>query len=74
MEKKLDPKNKDQTERFNVIKNQILEKVKATQQSRVRARSMSSNSRKRVASDEADLSTANSPVRQRISGIPTKKA
>ena len=74
IEQKLDPKNKEHTERFNVIKNQILEKVKTTQQSRNRARSMSSSSRKRVASGEADSSAANSPVRQKVSGIPTKKA
>ena len=73
IEKRLDPQNKEHTDRFNEIKNQILEKVKATQQSRIRARSMSSSSRKRVASGEADTSAANSPVRQKISGIPTKK-
>ena len=73
IEKRLDPQNKEHTDCFNEIKNQILEKVKATQQSRIRARSMSSSSRKRVASGEADTSAANSPVRQKISGIPTKK-
>ena len=73
MEEKLDPKNQEHNERFQVIKNQILEKVKATQISRSRSRSWSKGSMKRELSTESLSSVSgNSPVRARTSGIPKK--
>ena len=76
MEDKLDPKNSEHVERFKIIKNQILEKVKHTQISRSRSRSWSrgSGSLKRELSGESLSSVpGNSPVRPRTSGIPQKK-
>ena len=55
MEEKIDPKNKEHQERFMEIKNQVLEKVKATQISRARSRSVSMSSRGN--SQKRDLST-----------------
>ena len=75
LEDKLDPKNAEHLERFNVIKNKILEKVKHTQISRSRSRSWSrgSGSLKRELSRESLSSVpGNSPVRPRTSGIPKK--
>ena len=73
MEEKLDPKNQEHNERFQVIKNQILEKVKATQISRSRSRSWSKGSMKRELSTESLSSVSgNSPVQARTSGIPKK--
>ena len=55
MEEKIDPKNKEHQERFMEIKNQVLEKVKATQISRARSRSVSMSHRGN--SQKRDLST-----------------
>ena len=70
IEDKVDLKNSEQKERFFEIKNQVLEKVKATQSSRVRSRSGSRTS-KRGRSSESQASGKN-PVRMRTSGIPMK--
>ena len=77
MENKIDFSNQVQKERFGVIKNQIIDKVKATKQSRARSRSGSLTGRSLSQSQKRDLSTdsvkevtGKSPVRQKISGIP----
>ena len=70
IEDKVDLKNSEQKERFMVIKNQVLEKVKATQSSRARSRSGSRRS-KRDRSSESQIS-GKSSVRMRTSGIPMK--
>ena len=58
MELKIDQENSDQKERLQIVKNQILEKVKATKQSRTRSRSNSgasrSDSKKRNLSVESE--------------------
>jgi hypothetical protein len=77
MEDKLDPKNLVHAERFLEVKNQILEKVKATQLSRARSRSWSRGSRggslKRDLSRESLSSVSGrSPVRPRTSVTPKK--
>ena len=62
MEDKLDPTNLEHKERFHQIKNQILEKVKHTKVSQMRARSgstigsKSSLKRSRSESDEKGVS------------------
>ena len=78
MEEKLDPSNSEHKERFMVIKNQIIEKVKHTQHSRERSRSGSIGSRgdskKRDLSSESKIQEpGKSPVRARTSGIPKVK-
>ena len=69
IEEKLDPTNKEHKERFQEIKNQILEKVKATQISRARSRSGSvksrSNSQKRDLSVESLGHSGKSPPASR---------
>ena len=74
IEEKIYPKNVEHQERLMVIKNQILEKVKATQVSRARSRSRSSitsQASKRDRSSES-LVEGKSPVQARTSGIPKK--
>ena len=78
IEDKIDSKNPEHKDRFLVIKNQIIEKVKTTQVSRTRSRSGSSVASRR--SVKRDLSTdslskvpGRSPVRQKTTGIPIKK-
>ena len=70
IEEKVDLKNTEHKERFTTIKNQVLEKVKATQASRARSRSGSRGS-KRDRSSESQVS-GKSSVRPRTSGIPLK--
>ena len=72
MEEKIDPKNSEQVERFKVIKNQILEKVKHTQVSRARSRSGSRGSpmKRNLSSESLNSVSGSSPVRPRTSGIP----
>ena len=75
MENKIDFSNQVQKERFGVIKNQIIDKVKATKQSRARSRSGSLTGRSLSQSQKRDTDsvkevTGKSPVRQKISGIP----
>ena len=72
MEDKLDLKNQEHVERFKVIKNQILEKVKATQISRSRSRSLSRGSKRELSTESLSSVSGNSPVRPRTSGIPKK--
>ena len=76
MEEKIDPLNKEHKDRFAVIKNQIIEKVKTTQNSRRRSRSGSSVSRsqsqKRDLSSDSKLQDPGS-VRPKTSGIPKVK-
>ena len=59
IEDKIDPKNAEYNERFLTIKNQILEKVKATKVSRERSKSGSrtgrTESKKRDHSKDSDL-------------------
>ena len=69
LEQKLDPNNAVHTERFKEVKNQILEKVKVTQLSRVRTRSSSSKKRG-LSPDLVSHSVENSPIRQKTSQIP----
>ena len=70
LEEQIDPSNNDHKVRFKDIKNQILEKVKATQASRTRSRSISN---KRSLSPESKQSDAEkSPVRPRTQ-IPIKQ-
>ena len=58
MEQKIDNENSDQRERLQIVRNQILEKVKATKLSRTRSRSNSgasrSDSKKRNLSVESE--------------------
>ena len=58
MEQKIDKENSDQRERLQIVRNQILEKVKATKLSRTRSRSNSgasrSDSKKRNLSVESE--------------------
>ena len=64
LEEKVDTDNNDQKKRFMDIKNQILEKVKATHMSRTRSRSRSN---KRNLSQESLLSEpGKSPIHPRI--------
>ena len=70
MQKKLDLENKEQSERFNEVKNLILEKVKPTKHSRLRSRSIS-NSVKRGRSKE-DSKDDRSLLRPKLTNIPTK--
>ena len=70
IEEKVDLKDSEQKERFKTIKNQVLEKVKATQASRARSRSGSRGS-KRDRSSDSQVS-GKSSVRPRTSGIPVK--
>ena len=72
IEDKLDPKNSEQFERLNVIKNQILEKVKVTQESRARSRSGSVGLKRELSSDTL-AGLVSTPVRQKMSGIPKPK-
>ena len=72
IEDKLDPKNSEQIERLNIIKNQILEKVKVTQESRARSRSGSVGLKIELSSDTL-AGLVSSPVRQKMSGIPKPK-
>ena len=75
MEEKIDHTNSEHKDRFLILKNQILEKVKTTQHSRSRSRSGScaarSDSKKRELSLESKKhDSGKSPVRPRTSGIP----
>ena len=72
MEDKIDLANPDHKERYLQVKNQILEKVKATKSSRSRSRSNSSitsQGSKRNHSEE--IISGRSPVRHK-SGLPVK--
>ena len=78
MEEKIDPTNPEHKERFIVIKNQIIEKVKATQYRRARSRSVNSSGRspsqkRDLSSDSKSQELGKSPVRPRTSGIPKVK-
>jgi hypothetical protein len=75
MQKKLDPENKVQSERFQEVKNLILEKVKTTKYSRLRSRSFSTSSQgsKRGRSKD-DSKDDRSLLRPRITNIPTKQS
>ena len=78
MEDRIDHSNSEHKDRFLVIKNQIIEKVKATQHSRSRSRSASSagrhHSQKRELSADSKMQEpGKSPVRPRTSGIPVVK-
>ena len=73
LEEKVDPT--EHKERFKIIKNHIIEKVKATQYSRSRSRSCSAASRSDSKKRELSLESKSkepgkSPVRPRTSGIP----
>ena len=66
MKEKIDPSDPQQLERYNQVKNKILEKVKASKSSRSRSRSVSSvtsTSSKRLRS--GDRNEESSPVRPR---------
>ena len=66
MKEKIDPSDPQQLERYNQVKNKILEKVKASKSSRSRSRSVSSvtsTSSKRLRS--GDRNEGSSPVRPR---------
>ena len=74
MEDKVDLKNPEHKERFMEVKNQILDKVKATQVSRMRSRSASAasqSSKRDRSSDSQSMENGRSPVRPRT-GIPKK--
>ena len=78
MEEKIDHTNPEHKERFGVIKNQIIEKVKATQYSRARSRSVNSSGRspsqkRDLSSDSKSQELGKSPVRPRTSDIPKVK-
>ena len=78
MEEKLDPGNSEQKERFLLIKNQILEKVKTTHHSRARSRSgsvsnRSLSSKRDLSSESKEMESGKTPVRPRISSIPLKQ-
>ena len=78
MEEKIDNGNSEHKDRFLVIKNQIIEKVKTTQHSRSRSRSASSASRsiskkRDLSSESKKQEPGKSPVRPRTSGIPKVK-
>ena len=78
MEEKIDPSNPVHKERFLLIKNQILEKVKTTQHSRLRSRSRTGSNRSPSTKRDLSLESKNleqgkSPVRPKMTGIPIKK-
>ena len=76
MEDKVDLNNMQHKERFMEIKNQILEKVKATKVSRLRStsrtRTASQSSKRGRSSDSQHFNGEKSPVRPRTTGIPKK--
>ena len=72
IEDKLDLKNTEHVDRLNIIKNQILEKVKVTQESRARSRSGSVGLKRELSSDSLS-GLVSSPIRQKLSGIPKPK-
>ena len=74
MKEKIDTSNKEQIDRFDVVTNQILEKVKATKHSRIRTLSTCSSSSKRSNPFEDEPGREKSSVRPKTSsGIPTKQ-
>ena len=75
MEEKVDHENSEHKERFQILKNKIIEKVKTTQHSRSRSRSCSGSSRtdskkRELSSESKGQELGKSPVRPRTSGIP----